>query len=184
MNMNRVDILKTVCGFIVSNGIAANFAFAGSMDVGLINPKGEVILFYKEGDSITVKECVDLTILKTPSHREDCKQKPGTYKAKISVTEFKNRLNAVLSIPVESYTPLMKQKIEVYNNNKQNGQLDEVVDSRRQQSDDLRRQQSETNSKIDRIKAFMDEEYGKENEYLEAAKSSIRKLNWRVLSKN
>ena len=128
MNMNKIDILKTVCGFIVSNGIAANFVFAGSMDVGLTNSKGEVILFYKEGDLITVKECVDLTIFKNPNHREDCKQKRGTYKAKISVTEFKNRLNAVLSIPVRSYTPLMKQKIEVYNNNKQKGQLDEDVD--------------------------------------------------------
>ena len=126
MNMNKINILKTVCGFVVSNGIAASFAFAGSMDVGLINPKGEVILFYKEGDSITVKECVDFTILKEPSHREDCKQKPGTYKAKMSVAEFKNRLNAVLSLPVGSYTPLMKQKIEVYNNNKQKGQLTDL----------------------------------------------------------
>ena len=30
--MNKINILKTVCGFIVSNGIAASFAFAGSMD--------------------------------------------------------------------------------------------------------------------------------------------------------
>ena len=32
MKMNKIDILKTVCGFIVSNGIATSFAFAGSMD--------------------------------------------------------------------------------------------------------------------------------------------------------
>ena len=164
MNMNKINILKTVCGFIVSNGIAASFAFAGSMDVGLINPKGEVILFYKEGDLITVKECVDLTILKKPSHREDCKQKPGTYKAKISVTEFKNRLNAVLRLPVGSYAPLMKKKIEVYNKQKK-GQFDDIVA-------DLKRQQSEINSKIDRIKAFMNE-YGKEDEYLQAAKAQL-----------
>ena len=171
MNMNRVDILKTVCGFIVLNGIAASFAFAGSMDVGLINPKGEVILFYKEGDSITVKECVDLTILEKPSHREDCKQKPGTYKSKMSVAEFKNRLNAVLKFPVGSYTPLMKQKIKVYNNNKQKGQLDDL---KGQLDDvvDLKRQQSEINSKIDRIKAFM-EKYGKEDESLQAAKAKL-----------
>ena len=78
MIMNKMDILKTVCGFIALNGISASFAFAGSMDLGLINPKGEVILLYKEGDLITVKECEDLTILKEPSHRADCTQKPGT----------------------------------------------------------------------------------------------------------
>ena len=162
MNMNKINILKTVCGFIGLNGIAASFAFAGSMDVGLINPKGEVILFYKEGDSITVKECVDLTILKNPSHREDCKQKPGTSKTKISVTEFKNRLNVVLSLPVGSYTPLMKQKIKVYN--KEKGQLDDIAD--------LKRQQFEINSKIDRIKAFINE-YGKEDAYFQAAKAQL-----------
>ena len=32
MNMSKIDILKTVCGFIVLNGIAANFAFAESVD--------------------------------------------------------------------------------------------------------------------------------------------------------
>ena len=157
MKMNKINILKTVCGFIVSNGIATSFAFAGPMDVGLIGPKGEVILLYKEGDLITVKECVDYTILKDPSHREDCTQKPGTNEAQsVPVTEFKNRLNAVLRLPVGNYTSLMKEKIEVYN--KQKGQLDEDAD--------LKRQQSEINSKIDRIKAFMSE-YGKENVDLE-----------------
>ena len=32
MKMNKINILKTVCGFIVSNGIATSFAFAGPMD--------------------------------------------------------------------------------------------------------------------------------------------------------
>ena len=135
---------------------------AGALDAGLIDSKGEVILFYKDGNSIIIKECVDLTILEEPSHREDCTQKPGTYKAKVSVKEFKNRLNAVLRFPVENYTPLTKQKIEVYN--KQKGQLDDIAD--------LKRQQSEINFKIDRIKAFMDK-YGKENEYLEAQKAQL-----------
>ena len=170
MKMNKINILKTVCGFIVLNGIAASFAFAGPMDVGFISPQGEVILFYKDGDLITVKECEDITVLKEPNHRHrrhraDCTQKLGTYAVQVPVTEFKNRLNAVLRLPVGNYTSLMKQKIEVYNNNKQKGQLDEAVD--------LRRQQSETNLKIDRIKAFMDEEYGKENESLEAQKAQL-----------
>ena len=59
--MNKINILKTVCGFIGLNGIAASFAFAGSMDVGLIGPKGEVILLYKEGALITVKESSRIT---------------------------------------------------------------------------------------------------------------------------
>ena len=54
--MNRIDILKTACGFIVSNAIAASFAFAGSMGVGLTDSKGEVILFCKEGCLIAIKE--------------------------------------------------------------------------------------------------------------------------------
>ena len=159
MNMNKINILKTVCGFIVSNGIAASFAFAGSMDVGLIGPKGEVILLYKEGALITVKECVDYTLLEDPSRREDCTKKQGTYEAQVLETEFKNRLNAVLRLPIGNYTSLMKQKIEAYN--KQKGQLDDddvVVD--------LKRQQSEIKSTIDRIKAFMDK-YGKKNVDLE-----------------
>ena len=159
MNMNKINILKTVCGFIGLNGIAASFAFAGSMDVGLIGPKGEVILFYKEGDLITVKECVDHTILK-PLHREDCTKKPGTYEVQVPVTEFKNRLNTVLRLPVGNYTSLMKQKIEVYN--KQKGQLADL----KGQLADLKRQQSEINLKIDRIKDFIGR-YGKETANLE-----------------
>ena len=154
--MNRIDILKTVCGFIVSNGMAASFAFAGPMDVGLIGPKGEVILFYKEGDLITIKECVNHTTLEESSHRKDCTQKPGTYEAQVSVTEFKNRLNAVLRLPGGNYTSLMKEKIEVYS--KQKEQPNYVVD--------LERQHSEINSTIDRIKAFVDK-YGKETANLE-----------------
>ena len=150
MLMNKINILKTICGFVVLNGIFASFAFAGSLDVGFIGSKVEVILFYKDGDLIIVKKCVDLTILKEPGHREGCIQRPGTYKAEISVTEFKNRLKAALRLPVGNYTSLMKQKIEVYN--KQKGQLDEDAD--------LKRQQSEVKSTIDRIKAFLDK-YGK-----------------------
>ena len=164
MIMNKMDILKTVCGFIALNGISASFAFAGPMDVGLINPKGEVILFYKEGDSITVKKCEDLTILKEPSHRADCTQKPGTYKAQLSVTEFKSRLKAALRLPVGNYMSLMKQKIEGYNKTEK-GQLDDIAD--------LKRQQSETNSKIDRIKAFMEWINKDDDEYLQAQKAQL-----------
>ena len=172
MNQDRFFLIRFYLGFVVfliltgvgcSTFKGLNRQIAGFLDMGLIFPKGEVILFYKEGSLITVKECVDLTILKEPSHRADCTQKPGTYKAQVSVTEFKNRLNAVLRLPVGNYTSLMKQKIEAYN--KQKGQLDRAVD--------LKRHQSEINSKIDRIKAFMDEEYGKENEYLEAQKAQL-----------
>ena len=165
MNLNRFSLVGFYLGFavflILTGGGCSTLKglkrqIAGFLDVESIGPKGEVILFYKEGDLITVKECVDHTILEEPSHREDCTQKPGTYKAQVSVTEFKNRLNAVLRLPVGNYTSLMKEKIEVYN--KQKGQPNYVVD--------LERQHSEIKSTIDRIKAFMGK-YGKETANLE-----------------
>ena len=165
MNLNRFSLVGFYLGFaiflILTGGGCSTFKglkrqIAGFLDVVSIGPKGEVILFYKEGDLITVKECVDHTILEEPSHREDCTQKPGTDKAQVSVTEFKNRLNAVLRLPVGNYTSLMKEKIEVYN--KQKGQPNYVVD--------LERQHSEIKSTIDRIKAFMGK-YGKETANLE-----------------
>ena len=102
---------------------------------------------------------------KDPNHRKDCTQKPGTYKAQVPVTEFKKRLNAVLRLPVGNYAPLMKQKIEVYNNNN--------TKQKRQHLSDLKRQQFEINSKIDRIRAFMNEEHGKEDESRQAAKVQL-----------
>ena len=170
MNQSRFSLVGFYLGFaiflILTGGGCSTLKglkrqIAGVLDVGSIGPKGEVILFYKEGDLITVKECVDHTILEEPSHREDCTQKSGTYKAQVSVTEFKNRLNAVLRLPVGNYTSLMKQKIKVYNKQKK-GQLADL----KGQLADLKRQQSEINLKIDRIKAFMDK-YEKETANLE-----------------
>ena len=170
MNQSRFSLVGFYLGFVfflilIGGGCSTlkglKRQIAGFLDVGTIGPKGEVILFYKEGDLITVKECADHTILEEPSHRKDCTKKPGTYEAQVSVTEFKNRLKAVLRLPVGNYAPLMKQKIEVYN--KQKGQLDEDADLKRRL---LRDQYFEINLKIDRIKAFMDK-YGKETANLE-----------------
>ena len=110
--------------------------------------------------SFAWRTCVDHTILEEPRHREDCTKKQGTYEAQVPVTEFKNRLNAVLRLPVGNYAPLMKQKIEVYN--KQKGQLADL----KGQLADLKRQQSEINLKINRIKDFIGK-YGKETANLE-----------------
>ena len=59
----------------------------------------------------------------------------------------------------------MKQKIEGYNKTEKGQILDDIAD--------LKRQQSETNSKIDRIKAFMEWINKDDDEYLQAQKAQL-----------
>lgn len=92
--------------------------FAGTMGTGLIdNFTGEVILFYKDKNSIIIKQCADYTILEEPHHRKNCIQKPGTKQVQVSVKEFKSGLKRILKFSEGNYTPLIKNKIADYNRN-------------------------------------------------------------------
>ena len=70
MTQDRFFLIRFYLGFAVfliltSGGCSTlkglSRQIAGFLDVGLIGPKGEVILFYKEGDLITVKESSRIT---------------------------------------------------------------------------------------------------------------------------
>ena len=180
MNLNRFSMVGFYLGFavflILTGGGYATFKglkrqIAGALDAEFVGPEGEIILFYKEGNLITIKECA-YTFLYEPRHREDCKQKPGTYKAQLSATEFKNRLNAVLRLPVGNYTSLMKQKIEAYN--KWQEQQPRVADLKRQRSEAItyRRKASFVGKYVKRIKDFVDK-YVKQNVDLETKKAQL-----------
>jgi formylglycine-generating enzyme required for sulfatase activity len=82
-------------GWIASFAMAANVHSAPLFDVGLVGPKGEVTLIYRDSDVIVYKECKDHTPLTT---RADCVLKTGTSIQRVQVTDFKNRLIGLISI--------------------------------------------------------------------------------------
>ena len=78
-----------------------------TMAVGLIAPKGEVILFYKEHNQIVVKQCENYTVLKLES---DCEILPETVVQNISVSNFKDSLQMALRFLLGNYDEDMKKK--------------------------------------------------------------------------
>ena len=130
--------------------------FAGTLDAGIVGPDGEVILFYKDGGQIIIKECADYTVLNS---RNDCQLKSGTSTAQVPVEEFKNRLKQVLKFPVGNYDEATKRKIELF----KKGKLDDIAK--------LEEQRAEVKSALDRIQAFINA-YGTENASM-SEKSSL-----------
>ncbi len=73
---------------------------AGKKDTSVVDSSGEVILFYRDGGKIVVKECMEETVLKNSSYkRRDCRQKLGTEVREIPLKEFKEDLKRILRIP-------------------------------------------------------------------------------------
>ena len=114
-----------------------------TMALGLIGPKGEVILFYKERNRIVVKQCENYTVLKLES---DCEILPGTVVQNISVSNFKDSLQMALRFPVGNYDEDMKKKIELLNN----ASKDDNVE-------DLLKRQKELKLQVGKIEAFIEE---------------------------
>jgi hypothetical protein len=86
---------------------------ASEKDVGVIGPKGEVILFYREGDFIIVKNCDPNTILgQTPAEaRENC-QGPAN---KVPVESFKHAIrNLVSTDRLNDLKPLTQEEVRAY----------------------------------------------------------------------
>ena len=113
-----------------------------TMALGLIGPKGEVILFYKERNQIVVKQCENYTVLKLES---DCEILPGTVVQNISVSNFKDSLQMALRFPFGNYDEDMKKKIELLNTSKN----DNVKD--------LLKRQKELKLQVSKIEAFIEE---------------------------
>ena len=113
-----------------------------AMMVGLIGPKGEAILFYKEHDKIVVKQCENYTVLKLKS---DCKVLPGTVVQNISVSDFKDSLKMALKLPSGNDDADTRKKIEHFNNTENDG------------VEELLKKQRELKSQVSKIEAFIKE---------------------------
>ena len=86
---------------------------ASVKDVGVIGPDGDVILFYKEGDYIIVKNCDPYAVLGlTPAQaRVDCQGKGN----KVPVESFKQAIrNQVSSYRLNVLKPLTPEEVEAY----------------------------------------------------------------------
>ena len=95
--------------------LALSLVFVGvtaNADVGIIQPGGEVFLFYKnDANTVMIQQCEDLTILNA---RSDCKLKTGTFVAKIPADEFKVRLLSALKMPLGEYPMDVQNKVDQY----------------------------------------------------------------------
>jgi hypothetical protein len=83
------------------------------LDVGVIGPRGEVILYYKEGDKIIVKSCDPNTVLGlTPAlARSNCQGKTN----KVPVESFKQALrNLVSTERLNVLKPLTPEEVQEY----------------------------------------------------------------------
>lgn len=86
---------------------------ASVKDVGVIGPAGEVILYYKDADSIIVKACEPNTILgKTPEEaRANCQGKTS----KVPVETFKQAIRNLVSIDrLQVLKPLTAEEVKAY----------------------------------------------------------------------
>lgn len=86
---------------------------ASVKDVGVIGPDGDVILFYKEGDYIIVKNCDPNTILGlTPAlARSNCQGKTN----KVPVESFKQAIrNLVSTDRLNVLKPLTPEEVQAY----------------------------------------------------------------------
>ena len=113
-----------------------------TMAVGLIGPKEEVILFYKERNKIVIKQCENYTVLKSKS---DCKILSGTVVQNISISNFKDSLQMALRFPGGNYDKDMKKKIELFNN----AEGDNV--------EDILKRQRELKLQVSKTEAFIEE---------------------------
>ena len=117
-------------------------------DAGVIGPNAEVILFYKDGKSIVVQQCEDLTDLHS---RDDCKLKLGTAAQRVSLSDFKDSLKRTLKFPGGDYHGDIERKIKIYN---------DLPDSN--SIKDLGRRRDELKEHIADIEVFI-HTFGKEN---------------------
>ncbi|MFZ4715886.1 MAG: DUF1566 domain-containing protein [Bacteriovoracaceae bacterium] len=86
---------------------------ASVKDVGVIGPDGDVILFYREGDYIIVKNCDPYTILElTPAQaRSNCQGKAN----KVPVESFKQAIRSLVSTHrLNVLMPLTPEEVQAY----------------------------------------------------------------------
>ena len=118
-----------------------------------VGPDGDVILFYKDGNEIVIKECEHYSVINNIS---DCKAKSWlTRPIRVAVSEFKNRIKSALRI--QTFDTLGQQAKQLKNYQEYRERL-----TQKPSTEDLVQQRDEVQSKVSKIEAFI-EAYGEEN---------------------
>ncbi len=117
-------------------------------DLTMVGPDGDVVLFYKEGNEIVIKECERYSVI---NNRADCQS--NSRPRRVAVSEFKNRLKS--SLRVQNFDTLGQQ------------QADKLKDyreglGRTPSAEDLVTQRDEARDQVANILKFIDA-YGEEN---------------------
>jgi hypothetical protein len=162
---------KLLIGFLA---ICSFASMSAVKDVGVIGPDGDVILYYKAGNHIVVKNCDPYTILgsTTAQARANCQGKAN----KVPVESFKQAIrNLVSTDRLNILKPLTPEEIQAYT---EEGPSSEQIE--------------EMMIELDRINAFITT-YGAENANLvrqeelikalgslETRKSVIKKINTEI----
>ena len=119
-----------------------------------VGPDSDVILFYKDGNEIVIKECEHYSVINNIS---DCKAKSWlTRPIRVAVSEFKNRIKSALRI--QTFDTLGQQQAKQLKNYRE---YRERL-TQKPSTEDLVQQRDEVQSKVSKIEAFI-EAYGEEN---------------------
>jgi hypothetical protein len=131
--------MKQVFLFMILAGTAQaeNIQMA---DLGVKGPGGEVVVFYKDGNDVVVRNCgKDYSVVK---RREDCKA--SSPENRVPLESFKRTLqSAFLIAPSDKLKPLTGEEVEAYRKNNPGEQ------------DRLKRQEKELDEKLAKIEEFI-----------------------------
>ena len=134
--------MKRLCLFSVL-ALASVVAHAEKIqvaDLGVKGPGGEVIVYYRDGNNVVVRNCgKDYSVVK---RREDCKA--SAPENRVPLASFKRTLeSAFLIAPSDKLKPLTPEEVEAYRKNNPGEQ------------DRLKREEKELDEKLAKIEEFI-----------------------------
>ena len=97
-------------------------------DVNVIGSRGEVVLFYRNGQNVQIKQCEDATLFNT---RDDCQLKSGTVEQTIGVSGFREALKKALMVEGGRYGDGIKGKIDIYNKHGEQGDPNKLLENQK-----------------------------------------------------
>lgn len=134
-----------VLGLIFGAAIVPAALAAKPLDVGVIGPQGDVMLYYRDGDQIVVKTCAKNTVLGTTT--QDARRNCQGVENRVPVNAFKRTLRSLVSLEnAGRVKPLTSDQVKALNSGKPPTE------------DQLAEMQKE----LDQIEAFI-KAYGPEN---------------------
>lgn len=115
--MKKMESKKWILATLFCVAGSSGVVIAKPFDVGVIGPKGEVLLYFREGNMIVVKNCPANTVLgSTPREaRANC---PGN-ENKVPVETFKQAIRSMISVDrVSQLAPLTSGDVNAYKSSK------------------------------------------------------------------